>query len=253
MVRDNNINKEQQRRVRKEVTLPTALQYYYNLDATLEFLSHESLYLYGGAYLKWLSKVLDFPIAYSDDRVIKDISEDQNAKYVKHVEEHWLDEQVWQGIRPKMNGKYLLMTGAPGSRWSGVANNLHSSPDFDQTDDTEERSFSHHNGLVHGGAYFDPKMEFGFSKYNWPLPFFGEGVRLIKSHTLSTHMNYFKDYPIVMVLRNDYECWTWWNECGGFDIPYPSYEWYKNQDNMFAQITLQNMSINSSYITIGIK
>ena len=31
VVRDNNINKEQQRRVRKEVTLPTALQYYYNL------------------------------------------------------------------------------------------------------------------------------------------------------------------------------------------------------------------------------
>ena len=101
VVRDNNINKEQQRRVRKEVTLPTALQYYYNLDATLEFLSHESLYLYGGAYLKWLSKVLDFPIAYSDDRVLRDINEDQNAKYVKHVEEHWLDEQVWQGIRPK--------------------------------------------------------------------------------------------------------------------------------------------------------
>ena len=150
-----------------------------------------------------------------------------------------------RGYDLKMNGRYLLMTGAPGSRWSGVANNLHSSPDFDQTDDTEERSFSHHNGLVHGGAYFDPKMEFGFSKYNWGLPFYGEGVRLIKSHTLSTHMNYFKDYPIVMVLRNDYECWTWWNECGGFDIPYPSYEWYKNQDNMFAQITLQNMSINS--------
>lgn len=101
VVRDNNINKEQQRRVRKEVTLPTALQYYYNLDATLEFLSHESLYLYGGAYLRWLSKVLDFPIAYGDERVLKDIKEDQNAKYVKHVEEHWLDEQVWNGIRPK--------------------------------------------------------------------------------------------------------------------------------------------------------
>jgi len=101
VVRDNNINKEQQRRVRKEVTLPTALQYYYNLDATLEFLSHESLYLYGGAYLRWLSKVLDFPIDYSDERVLKDIKEDQNAKYVKHVEEHWLDEHVWNGIRPK--------------------------------------------------------------------------------------------------------------------------------------------------------
>ena len=101
VVRDSNINREQQRRVRKEVTLPKALQYYYNLDAQLEFLSHESLFLYGGAYLKWLSKILDFPIAYSDDRVLRDINEDQNAKYVKHVEEHWLDEQVWQGIRPK--------------------------------------------------------------------------------------------------------------------------------------------------------
>lgn len=101
VVRDNNINKEQQRRVRKEVTLPVALQYYYNLDAKLEFLSHESLYLYGGAYLKWLSKVLDFPIAYDDERILKDINEDQNAKYVNHVDEHWLDEQVWKGIRPK--------------------------------------------------------------------------------------------------------------------------------------------------------
>jgi hypothetical protein len=64
-------------------------------------LSHESLFLYGGAYLRWLSKILDFPIAYSDDRVLRDINEDQNAKYVKHVEEHWLDEQVWNGIRPK--------------------------------------------------------------------------------------------------------------------------------------------------------
>lgn len=144
-----------------------------------------------------------------------------------------------------MNGKYLLMTGAPGSRWSGVANNIHESSSFDQTDDTKERSFTHHNGLVHGGAYFDPKMEFSFQKEDWDKPFSGEGVRLIKSHTLSTSLNYYKDYPIVMVLRNDYECWTWWNECGGFEIPYPSYEWYKNQDNMFAQITLQNMCINS--------
>ena len=101
VTRDRTINEEQQLRVRKEITLPTALQYYYNLDATIEFISHESLYLYGGAYLKWLVKVLDFPIAYSDERILKDIKENQNAKYVKHVEEHWLDEQVWNGIRPK--------------------------------------------------------------------------------------------------------------------------------------------------------
>lgn len=101
VVREENINREQQRRVRKEVTMPTALQYYYNLDADLHFLSHESLYLYGGAYLKWLSRVLDFPIACNDERINKTISENQNKKYVKHVDSHWLDEQVWQGIRPK--------------------------------------------------------------------------------------------------------------------------------------------------------
>lgn len=101
VVRDKNINVEQQLRVRKEVTLPVALQYYYNLDADLEFLSHESLYLYGSVYLKWLSKVLDFPIACWDERVAQTLEDDQNAKYVKHVEEHWLDEQVWKGIRPK--------------------------------------------------------------------------------------------------------------------------------------------------------
>ena len=101
VVREENINREQQRRVRKEVTLPTALNYYYNLDADLHFLSHESLYLYGSAYLKWLSKVLDFPIAYDDERINETISENQNEKYVKHVDTHWLDEQVWNGIRPK--------------------------------------------------------------------------------------------------------------------------------------------------------
>jgi len=137
------------------------------------------------------------------------------------------------------------MTGAPGSRWSGVANNIQASSSFDQTDCTEERTFSHHNGLVHGGAYFDPMMEFGLHRGEWDKPFSGEGIRLIKSHTLSTCLPYFDKFPIVMVMRNDYECWTWWNECGGFDIPYPSYEWYKNQDNMFTQIQLQNTAIMS--------
>jgi hypothetical protein len=47
-----------------------------------------------------------------------------------------------------------------------------------------------------------------------------------------------------MVLRNDYECLSWWLECGGFDIPYPNYAWYKNQDEMFTQIQLQNKAIN---------
>jgi hypothetical protein len=156
-----------------------------------------------------------------------------------------------------MKGKYLLMTGAPGSRWSGVANRIHASVDFDQTDDTEERSFSHHNGLIHGGAYFDPMMEFENSRKNWDKPFMkrggstgyprsmSTGIRLIKSHTFAYKLETLKEHPIVMVLRNDYECLTWWLECGGFDIPYPNYAWYKNEDQMFTQIQLQNQAITT--------
>ena len=108
VVRDQNINKQQQLRVRKDITLPTALNYYYNLDADLHFLSHESLCLYGGAYLNWISRVLDFPIAYDDKRVNESLKEDSNKKYIKHyidMEHHWLDEEVWNGIRPKKERK----------------------------------------------------------------------------------------------------------------------------------------------------
>jgi hypothetical protein len=146
-----------------------------------------------------------------------------------------------------MKGKYLLMTGAPGSRWSGVANRIHASVDFDQTDDTKERSFSHHNGLIHGGAYFDPMMEFDNDVGSWDKPFSGEdthGVRLIKSHTLAYELNSLTEHPSVMGLRNDYEGLTWGVEWGGFDIPYPNYAGYKNQDEMFTQIQLQNKAIN---------
>ena len=101
VVRDENINRMQQLRVRKEITLQTALQYYYNLDAETEFLSVESLYLYRAKYLKWLSKVLDFPVAWFDERIEDTLKDNQNEKYVKRVKKHWLDEQVWNGIKPK--------------------------------------------------------------------------------------------------------------------------------------------------------
>jgi hypothetical protein len=57
-----------------------------------------------------LSKTLDFPVAYNDERIFKDIAEDQNTKYIKYhieMEHQWLDEQVWQGIRPKKDRKNI--------------------------------------------------------------------------------------------------------------------------------------------------
>ena len=103
IVRDQYINALQQQRVRKETTLPVAVDYFETLldvDCPVHYVDHEAFFLYKHKYLDWLSKILQFPIA-TDDRINQFITEGANKKYVKYVEEHWLDEQVWAGIQPK--------------------------------------------------------------------------------------------------------------------------------------------------------
>ena len=104
IVRDQNIQAEQQLRVRKEVTLPIAQEYYYNQlltsDFPVHFLDNEALFLHREHYLKYASKLLNFPISWYDPEIFKFITEDPNRKYVKHVDEYWLDEHVWNGIQP---------------------------------------------------------------------------------------------------------------------------------------------------------
>ena len=55
------------------------------------YLSQELLYLYRHNYLKNLERLLDFPIDYNNPRLNDILRENQNAKYIKYVEEHWLD------------------------------------------------------------------------------------------------------------------------------------------------------------------
>ena len=105
IVRDQNIQAEQQLRVRKEVTLPIAQEYYYDhlltSDFPVHFLDNEAFFLHKQHYLKWVSNLLQFPVDYDNPDILKFITEDPNRKYVKHVDEYWLDEQVWNGIQPK--------------------------------------------------------------------------------------------------------------------------------------------------------
>jgi hypothetical protein len=105
IVRDQNIQAEQQLRVRKEITLPIAQEYYYNHLLTsnfpVHFLDNEALFLHREHYLKYVSNLLSFPIRWYEPDIFKFIEEDPNRKYVKHVDTYWLDEQVWNGIQPK--------------------------------------------------------------------------------------------------------------------------------------------------------
>ena len=140
---------------------------------------------------------------------------------------------------------HILVTGAPGSKWSGIVGDIYRSKYIDQTDYSKQRKFKNRK-VNHHGVYFDPGFEFDNKKEMWDLPFSGKGKRIIKSHTFAYQLNELKKYklPIVMVYRNCYECYKWWHEAGGFNIEYPNYKpYYKNSDNMWCEITSQNTKI----------
>jgi hypothetical protein len=107
IVRDQNINAEQQRRVRGEVTTPIAQDYYYNTLLTsgfpVHFLDHEAFFLHREHYLKWVGKTLNFPVELNPEKINRFIDNDANHKYIKYVDKYWLDEQVWAGIRSKQS------------------------------------------------------------------------------------------------------------------------------------------------------
>lgn len=103
--RDMDINREQQLRVRKEHTTPIAQDYYYNelipSGFPVHFISNEALFLHREHYLRYLEKILQFPIDYHDPDIFKFLDQNPNAKYVQHVSDYWLDQEVWHGIQSK--------------------------------------------------------------------------------------------------------------------------------------------------------
>jgi hypothetical protein len=148
--------------------------------------------------------------------------------------------------------KYILVTGAPGSKWSSVVKNIYWSDDIDRTDYSKDREYYHEADtpgepqLMHIGAYWDPGMEFDVD--DWDGPFSGHGTRIIKAHTFAHELDRLATlgYPIVMVYRNDVECFEWWKLCGEFGITYPLYnEYYKNLDVMWQHIQRQNSDIQN--------
>lgn len=104
IVRDQNINRLQQERVRKEHTTPIAQEYYYNTllssDFPVHFLDHEAFFLHREHYLRWVSKILRFPIDFDNPDIMNFIADDANHKYVKYIESHWLDSVILAGCKP---------------------------------------------------------------------------------------------------------------------------------------------------------
>lgn len=104
IVRDQNINQLQQLRVRKEHTTPIAQDYYYNTllksDIPVHFLDHEAFFLHKEHYIDWVGKILGFPVVTDLEQLMNFITVDANHKYVKYLDEHWLDEIILAGCQP---------------------------------------------------------------------------------------------------------------------------------------------------------
>lgn len=144
----------------------------------------------------------------------------------------------------------IFFTGVPGSRWSGIAQILESLSGFNISDRTLARSYEHNSFSGHKGAYFGRLMEFeakldlDYIQSAWSQP---GGTCLVKSHdwaySLDRIKTKFSNDWFVLVHRPDDASFTWWKQAGGFDIRYPSYIAYQNDQIMQREISWQNQAI----------
>ena len=98
IVRDEHINTEQQKRLRNGRTLDIALTEYAKLTYEVNYLSLESLFLHKHNYIKWIAKVIDFPVDLDNPDLFKFLENSPNEKYVKYIDEYWLDAEVKKGL-----------------------------------------------------------------------------------------------------------------------------------------------------------
>lgn len=143
--------------------------------------------------------------------------------------------------------EYIFFTGVPGSRWSGIAQEMKRLPGFNISDRAPHRVYKHGDFSGHMDAYFGTGMEFDctLTRKNLDAPFSDPaGTKLLLSHEWPYHFEAIRDaFPlswIHLIYRPDWASFLWWKKAGGFDIYYPNYEWYETDYLMTKRIEEQN-------------
>ena len=129
---------------------------------------------------------------------------------------------------------FEFFTGVPGSRWSGIAREIKTDPQYDSSDRAEHREYKHHGFAGHKESYFGTGMEFDCSldRTNLDAPYTDDvGCKLLMSHEWPYYFEAIQDaYPLAwiqLIYRPNWESFVWWKEAGGFDITYPNYDFCK--------------------------
>ena len=143
----------------------------------------------------------------------------------------------------------IFLTGVPGSRWSGIAQEIETK-DFNTSDRTPERTYTHNKYSGHVGAYYGTGMEFPaiLDTKNLDLPYLkSKKTKLHKSHEWSLMLDdiveWYHRAGIILIYRPNEAALKWWLEAGGFDIKYPNYDYYVDEDTMMTHIEKQNDAI----------
>lgn len=163
----------------------------------------------------------------------------------------------------------IFATGAPGSKWSRILSLIGLHPEVNNSD---KEKFPKYNMDVtflggrtlpvgnHTGAYFGPGNNIGeafldltkltkeefLQEIKKPFDNWDQGVKIVKSHWFSygENLNWltenFPDASILLVYNGDEVAFKWWHFVGGWDITFPLYTWYDNDQRMYEKILEEN-------------
>ena len=142
----------------------------------------------------------------------------------------------------------IFFTGVPGSRWSGIAQELEDDR-FDISDRNPSRTYQHHENNGHLGVYYGTNLEFSptLNSNILDIPYSGIGCKLHKSHEwaymLPEIIKLFSNDWIILIYRNDTDSFDWWKQAGGWSIKYPKYDYYVYDQTMKEHIKNMNKNI----------
>lgn len=141
----------------------------------------------------------------------------------------------------------IFFCGVPGSRWSGIAQEIKSKEGMNISDRASHRVYKHGKFGGHIDAYFGTGMEFSckLSEENLNAPFSdSNGCKILLSHEWAYKLDEIKEkFPndwIMLVYRSNWESFLWWKKAGGWNITYPNYDWYESDYWMRVKIEEQN-------------
>tara|TARA_Y100000991_G_scaffold212170_1_gene195791 strand:- start:195 stop:902 length:708 start_codon:yes stop_codon:yes gene_type:complete len=165
--------------------------------------------------------------------------------------------------------KLIFFTGAPGSKWSAIANIIAKNEimPINISDYRDDRVYTHTRVPVqHLGAYWGPGNEHG-KKFDQLETLSKEEIiseidaaytdktwdkyRIVKCHHFALQLDYIKEtFPlskIFLVLRTEPKSFRGWKGAGGFEsITYPDYHtYYRNYERLKEKIHQEVRAANN--------